>query len=44
VTIEPDFDRVADVLIHVALRLSEHDESDTEGGQSADTGVLSRLD
>lgn len=42
-TSEPDFDRVADVLIRVALRLSEHDEGESKGDQSADTGVLSRF-
>lgn len=41
---EPDFDRVADVLILVALRLSEHDDEQAEGESDADSGVLSRLD
>jgi hypothetical protein len=41
---EPDFDRVVDVLIRVVLRISEHDETQTKGGPSADTGVLPRLD
>ena len=40
----PDFDRVADVLIRIALRLSEQDKELTEGDTGADTGVLSRLD
>lgn len=41
---EPDYDRVAEVLVRVALRLSKHDEEKHEGGSSADSGVLSRLD
>ena len=41
---EPDLDRVADVLILVALRLSEHDNEQTKGDPDADTGVLPRLD
>lgn len=41
---EPDFDRVADVLVRVALRLTKHDERKDEGDSSADSGVLSRLD
>lgn len=41
---EPDFDRVADVLIRVALRLTEHDDKNKKGEINADTGVLPRLD
>lgn len=40
----PDYERVADVYIRVALRLSEQDETQTEGEDDVDTGVLSRLD
>jgi hypothetical protein len=40
----PDLDRVADVLIHVALRLAEHDEGDEEEGFGVDAGVLPSLD
>lgn len=41
---EPDLDRVADVLILVALRLSEHDKEQTKGDLDADSGVLPRFD
>jgi hypothetical protein len=41
---EPNYDRVADVFIHVALRMTEHDETKTKGEVDADTGVLPRLD
>ncbi len=41
---EPDFDRVADVIIHVALRLSDQDETTTKGEGDVDAGVLSGLD
>jgi hypothetical protein len=41
---EPNYERVADVFIHVALRMTEHDETKTKGEVDVDTGVLSRLD
>jgi hypothetical protein len=41
---EPNYDRVADVFIHVALRMTEHDETKAKGEVDVDTGVLSRLD
>jgi hypothetical protein len=40
---EPDLDRVADVLILVAIRLSEHDKDQMKGDPDADSGVLPRL-
>lgn len=43
-THEPDYDRVAEVLIHVALRRAVHDDEDDEGGPDVDSGVLPRLD
>ena len=43
-TKEPDFERVADVLIRVALRMTEHDKTKTKGEVDVDTGVLPRLD
>jgi hypothetical protein len=41
---EPNYDRVADVFIHVALRMTEHDESKAKGEFDVDTGILPRLD
>jgi hypothetical protein len=41
---EPNFDRIAEVFIHVALRITEHDEAKTKGEVDADIGVLSGLD
>jgi hypothetical protein len=40
---EPDFERVAIVLIRIALRVLVHDGNQAEGELNADTGVLSRL-
>ena len=39
-----NLDRVADVLIRVALRLAEHDKEIEEEVSSADSGVLPGLD
>jgi hypothetical protein len=44
VSSHPDLDRVADVLILVALRLSEHDKEQAKGDPDVDSGVLPRLD
>ena len=41
---EPNYDRVAEIYILVALRLSEHDETKTKGDNDVDIGVLSSLD
>jgi hypothetical protein len=43
-TSEPNYERVAEMMVRVALRMTEHDESRTEGEVNVDTGVLSRLD
>lgn len=40
----PDLDRVAEVIVTVALRLSEHDEKGNQGRSDAHPRVLSRLD
>ncbi len=41
---EPNYDRVADIFIHVALRMTEHDETKTKEEVDDDAGVLSSLD
>lgn len=43
-TMQPNYDRVAEVMIHVALRMTDQYESRTEGEADVDTGVLPRLD
>jgi hypothetical protein len=40
---EPDLERVATILIRIALRVLVHDGKNDEGELNADTGVLSRL-
>jgi hypothetical protein len=40
---EPDFERVATILIRIALRVLHQDGNQVEGELNADTGVLSRL-
>jgi hypothetical protein len=41
---QPNYDRVAEVMVRVALRMTDHDESRKEGEADVDTGVLPRLD
>jgi hypothetical protein len=41
---EPNFDRVADVLIRVAMRMVKQDVETENGVMDADTGLLSSLD
>ena len=43
-TSQPNYDRVAEMMVRVALRMTDHDESRTEGEADVDTGVLPRLD
>lgn len=43
-TREANYDRVAEVFIHVALRMTEQDESKMKGEVDVDTGLLPRLD
>ena len=43
-TSDPNYDRAAQVVIHVALRMTEHDETRAKGKEDVDTGVLPRLD
>jgi hypothetical protein len=40
---EPDLERVANVLIRIALRVLVQGGNQAEGELNADTGVLSRL-
>jgi hypothetical protein len=40
---EPDFERVASVLIRVVLRVLVHDGNDREGEPSVDPGLLSSV-
>jgi hypothetical protein len=39
----PNYERVAEIMLRVALRMTDHDESRTEGEVDVDTGVLPRL-
>jgi hypothetical protein len=41
---EVNYDRVAEVLVLVALRLTMHDDAKKEGEHDVDTGVLPRID
>jgi hypothetical protein len=40
----PDFDRVANIIIRVVLRMVVQDDKEPEGGLGANSGVLPRLD
>jgi hypothetical protein len=41
---EPDFERVADVLVRVVLRILGKNDESIGGGPSADAGVLPSID
>ena len=39
----PDFDRLASVLKHIALRMVMQNDDEQKGGPNAHSGVLSRV-